>query len=291
MISDGCGQMLTCGSCGSPQTCGGGGTANVCGCTPIACGARNCGTISDGCGGTPSCGTCTQPQSCGGAGVPNVCGCTPTTCAAQGKNCGTIPDGCGLTLTCGTCTSPESCGGSGVGNVCGCTPLLEPTPKGTTAVYPKAGPKTLLGQTFAIEGKGSIALDAVQLRGQYPSLDGGEVVSVGIYPNGKGNIPDTANPVWETSVALNKTDFYAATLTTKATALHTFNVAVRASLVPNTTYWLVVGSGTTVTLAGYDGTASLGDAISSGSAFGYVSGTGWTAIAGNDLFLVINPCK
>jgi uncharacterized repeat protein (TIGR01451 family) len=33
-VSDGCGDMLDCGTCTAPETCGGGGTPNVCG-TPI----------------------------------------------------------------------------------------------------------------------------------------------------------------------------------------------------------------------------------------------------------------
>jgi hypothetical protein len=290
--------MITCGNgtCPTGQVCGGGGTPNVCGtqpCVPTTCAAqgKNCGTISDGCGGTPSCGTCTLPQTCGATGTPNVCGCVPTTCAALGKNCGSISDGCGLTLTCGTCTSPETCGGSGVSNVCGCTPALEPTPKGTSAIYPKTGGKVVLAQTFSLDGRGSIQLDAVQLRGQYPSADAAETITLGIYPTGKGGIPDSANPVWEAKFVLGKTDFYPAVLTTKTTALHTFPVAVKAALTAGVDYWLVVGSTSTVILAGYDGTTLLGDAIASGSAYSNAAAAGWVIEKNTDLYVVINPCK
>jgi hypothetical protein len=115
-------------------------------------------------------------------------------------------------------------------------------------------------------------------------------VSVGIYPAGKGG-PDTTSPVWETTVPLGKTDFYPAVLATKTTALHTFNVAVKAYLTPGATYWLVVGSTSTVTLAGYDGNVLLGDAIGSGTAYGNVAAAGWVAEKGTDLYVVINPCS
>jgi hypothetical protein len=221
--------------------------------------------------------------------MPGMCGCTPTTCAAQGKNCGTISDGCGKTLECGVCTSPETCGGAGITNVCGCEPLLAPNAKGTTAIYPKAGGKITLAQTFSIDGRTTIAIDAVQLRGQYPSADAAETISLAIYPAGKGGLPDTASPVWEAKVVLGKTDFYPALLANKTTALHTFPVGEK--ITAGVTYWLLVGSTSTVTLAGYDGGALLGDAIPSGSAYSNTAGAGWVVGTGTDLFVVINPCK
>jgi hypothetical protein len=122
--SDGCGNVIQCGTCMLPQTCGGGGQPGVCGggCTATTCGAQgfNCGPAGNGCGQLLDCGTCTPPQTCGGGG-PGKCGnnaCAPRTCADQGFNCGPAGDGCGKLLDCGTCNAGEKCGASGPGK-CG----------------------------------------------------------------------------------------------------------------------------------------------------------------------------
>src|SRR5678809_1177328 len=55
MVTNNCGQMVSCGGpCVKPQTCGGGGVPNVCGvgqCMPKTCQqlGKNCGSVSDGC--------------------------------------------------------------------------------------------------------------------------------------------------------------------------------------------------------------------------------------------------
>ena len=96
-VSDGCGNIIQCGTCSGGQTCGGGGQANVCGAPPT---------------------------------------CTPKTCAQVGANCGVAPDGCGnVTANCGTCSGIDICGGAGAANVCGsvrpdagpCTTLCQNT--------------------------------------------------------------------------------------------------------------------------------------------------------------------
>ncbi len=139
--SDGCGNMIDCGTCSSPEFCGGGGFSQCGGnaaaadaggnlCVPTTCAALGytCGQNSDGCGNVLSCGTCTAPQFCGGGGYSKCGGnagppdggsvCVPTTCAALGYGCGPSGDGCGNMLDCGTCTSPQFCGGGGFGT-CG----------------------------------------------------------------------------------------------------------------------------------------------------------------------------
>jgi hypothetical protein len=131
--SDGCGNIIQCGTCTTPQVCGGGGAPGVCGGTPCVaktCAQQgfNCGSEGDGCGNTIQCGTCAAPQTCGGGGTPGVCGgtgCVPKTCAQEGFNCGAQGDGCGNEIQCGNCTPPQICGGAGVPGVCGgaaCTP-------------------------------------------------------------------------------------------------------------------------------------------------------------------------
>lgn len=143
-ISDGCGNLINCGTCALPETCGGGGMPSVCGgasgCVPKTCAelGADCGPMADQCGGLINCGSCALPEICGGGGVPGVCGnlgsnlndagmCVPTTCAIQGATCGTIGDGCGGTLNCGGCTMGQVCGGGGVAYQCGggnfCVPL------------------------------------------------------------------------------------------------------------------------------------------------------------------------
>jgi hypothetical protein len=76
--SDGCGNLLQCGSCGTGQTCGGGG-AGKCGtqtsCTPETCASQGiqCGQAGDGCGNVIDCGNCPTGQICG-VGGPGKCG-------------------------------------------------------------------------------------------------------------------------------------------------------------------------------------------------------------------------
>ena len=135
--SDGCGNVLQCGTCQLPQYCGGGGFSKCGGttetqpdgapvCTPTTCQALgySCGPAGDGCGGTLQCGTCNAPQYCGGGGFAQCGGnnglspdggnpCTPQTCASLGYTCGAAGDGCGNVLQCGTCTAPQYCGGGG----------------------------------------------------------------------------------------------------------------------------------------------------------------------------------
>ena len=73
--SDGCGNLLQCGTCPSGQYCGGGG-----------------------------------PGMCGTTSM-----CTPETCPSQGIECGPAGDGCGNTIDCGNCPTGEICGIAGVG--------------------------------------------------------------------------------------------------------------------------------------------------------------------------------
>jgi hypothetical protein len=134
--SDGCGNILQCGTCTPPETCGGGGTPGICGgsvCVPSTCDSLHlmCGSAGDGCGGTLMCGTCAAGMVCSTSGATaGTCvtpPCTPATCASLGNlDCGTVGDGCGGTLMCGTCTQPgTSCGGGGKSNKCGgvgCSP-------------------------------------------------------------------------------------------------------------------------------------------------------------------------
>jgi hypothetical protein len=140
--SDGCGNVLNCGTCQLPAYCGGGGFSKCGGtteqqpdgapvCTPTTCQTLGytCGPAGDGCGGTLDCGMCNSPQYCGGAGFAQCGGnnglqpdggtpCTPQTCVSLGYTCGAAGDGCGSVLQCGTCTAPAYCGGGGF-NQCG----------------------------------------------------------------------------------------------------------------------------------------------------------------------------
>ncbi len=76
--SDGCGNLLQCGSCPMGQTCGGGGPGK-CGttmtCMPETCMSQGiqCGQAGDGCGNTISCGSCAAGQICG-LNSPGKCG-------------------------------------------------------------------------------------------------------------------------------------------------------------------------------------------------------------------------
>lgn len=111
-VSDGCGNLIDCGTCDAAvgETCGGAGVPSVCGkaCKPAtACPAGlNCGPIADGCGGIISCGgACPGDQTCGGSGSANVCG-TNTTCTGLCPQQTTCPGG-GTTSISGKVTSPN----------------------------------------------------------------------------------------------------------------------------------------------------------------------------------------
>ncbi|HEX4336157.1 MAG TPA: hypothetical protein VH062_09605 [Polyangiaceae bacterium] len=139
--SDGCGNVIQCGTCSGNDYCGGGGYS-MCGnplalpdgavkstCVPKTCAdfpSKTCGQQSDGCGSlTDDCATC-KTGFCGGGG-PSLCGtgatggmsgadgsiCVPKTCADYPTGtCGKQSDGCGaLTPDCTTCKNPEFCGG------------------------------------------------------------------------------------------------------------------------------------------------------------------------------------
>jgi hypothetical protein len=84
--SDGCGNILQCGTCATGETCGG--------------------------GATPKPGVCGSGTSC-----------APKTCADQGFTCGMATDTCGTVIDCGTCPGGVSCG-VGKANTCDtCTNL------------------------------------------------------------------------------------------------------------------------------------------------------------------------
>lgn len=76
--SDGCGNLLQCGTCTMGQTCGGNGPGK-CGtsssCMPLSCAAQGieCGQAGDGCGNAINCGNCPTGQICG-LGGPGKCG-------------------------------------------------------------------------------------------------------------------------------------------------------------------------------------------------------------------------
>jgi len=85
--SDGCDNVIQCGTCTAPEFCGAGGYSKCggnttvleggSGCTPRTCAELgfNCGPAGDGCGGLiPSCGACNGVQICGGGGKASVCG-------------------------------------------------------------------------------------------------------------------------------------------------------------------------------------------------------------------------
>jgi len=90
--SDGCGEILNCGTCANPgETCGGAGHSNICGvstempppempgCTPQRCAANvTCGRMDDGCGAMMNCGECERVGlACGALGTANRCEAIP----------------------------------------------------------------------------------------------------------------------------------------------------------------------------------------------------------------------
>jgi hypothetical protein len=108
--TDGCGNIIMCGSCPSPEVC----VAGACttGCTPKTCSGQGfaCGMQGDGCGNAINCGSCSPGQTCN-AGACTSGGCTAKTCAQLGYTCGSVGDGCGNIINCGTCPAGEVCGG------------------------------------------------------------------------------------------------------------------------------------------------------------------------------------
>jgi hypothetical protein len=176
--SDGCGNVIPCGSCTGSAYCGGGGYSK-CGnpsltadggskCQPKTCAdfpAATCGQQSDGCGGlTANCSTCSAPEFCGGGG-PSTCGtgsgsdggttpCSPKTCADYPGTCGAQSDGCGnLTPDCGGCVSPLFCGGGATPGVCGGNDGFGPD---GGVLIPPCVPKTCaeLGNPCGVAGDG-----------------------------------------------------------------------------------------------------------------------------------------
>jgi hypothetical protein len=95
--SDGCGNVIMCGSCTKPAYCGGGGYSKCGGgtgfgpdggvqCTPTTCQKLgfDCGPAGDGCGGLLQCGMCSNGDICG-AQSPSVCGTGGPTCTGLCK--------------------------------------------------------------------------------------------------------------------------------------------------------------------------------------------------------------
>lgn len=150
-VSDGCSDVIQCGSenggivCGTGQSC----TNSVCKESGVAtCTVREtcetkhhtCGQDGDGCGDTLDCGTCPTGKQCQYDAVNgNRCVDSPTPCqpigivAACTGACGLVGDGCGGQLDCESsvmtaCPTGQSCGGAGVPGQCGtatqtCTPI------------------------------------------------------------------------------------------------------------------------------------------------------------------------
>ena len=127
-ISDGCGNVIQCGTCTSPDYCGGGGYSKCGGegnptqcpvdvCPPATCDDYDCGLAADGCGGLLDCGSCPFAEACS----ENQCvwpadagSCVPATCEGLVYDCGSVSDGCGGHMECGTCPDSQFCGGGGV---------------------------------------------------------------------------------------------------------------------------------------------------------------------------------
>jgi hypothetical protein len=120
-ISDGCGNVLDCGTCPNGGVCGA-QTPNVCGppCMPTTCQqlGATCGLQGDGCGNVVPCGTCTAPAVC--TGTPSHCvmpqSCMPRSCQDVGATCGYASDSCGGLAFCGTCPAGQNCVGGKCSN-------------------------------------------------------------------------------------------------------------------------------------------------------------------------------
>jgi hypothetical protein len=108
--TDGCGNIIMCGTCSPGQAC----VAGACttGCTPKTCASQGftCGMQGDGCGNALNCGGCASGKVCNG-GTCTTGGCTPKTCPQQNYMCGSVGDGCGNIIGCGACPPGEICGG------------------------------------------------------------------------------------------------------------------------------------------------------------------------------------
>jgi hypothetical protein len=131
--TDGCGNVLDCGSCPAGQTCGATNLPNVCvtTCTPKTCADQgfDCGAATDTCGNVIMCGTCAAGLNCGANNMPNQCGtakCVQLTCADQGFDCGMQGDTCGNIIDCGTCAAGQICGAGNppTPGVCGTPPCV-----------------------------------------------------------------------------------------------------------------------------------------------------------------------
>jgi hypothetical protein len=108
--TDGCGNIIQCGTCPAGEACVDG--ACTTGCTAKTCTGQGfmCGMQGDGCGNAINCGICPAGDSCS-AGTCTKGTCTPKSCSTLGYACGSVGDGCGNLINCGTCPSGQICGG------------------------------------------------------------------------------------------------------------------------------------------------------------------------------------
>ncbi|AKU91533.1 Tryptophan synthase alpha chain [Vulgatibacter incomptus] len=113
--SDGCGNLIECGSCTAPATCGGTGVHGKCGsvpaCEPKTCAqlGYDCGMAVDNCGTVIDCGpmACGAGKICGGGGA-NRCG------EGGGGHHGEACPGGDLTTVTGTVYTPAGANGDPV---------------------------------------------------------------------------------------------------------------------------------------------------------------------------------
>lgn len=176
--SDGCGNLLECGTCPAGVTCdpashrcmAGGADASTCpftmcfgACTDTMNDPANCGACGNKCTGGPCIGgTCTGSGTDAGT-------CTPKTCAMYGATCGSPPDGCGGVLpSCGTCTAPAVCSGSFSCTTSGDGGAMSDTCGLTGSSTPPAGEPLIVGYhlaspTFGAEMNGGPALTVTSL--------------------------------------------------------------------------------------------------------------------------------
>ncbi|MBK8482735.1 MAG: hypothetical protein IPL40_16480 [Proteobacteria bacterium] len=129
-VSDGCGNMVNCGTCPAGQQCGISGIGNRCSAPPLSATCVTFGyecllpneTLTNECGTTLSCGTCPTGQVCR---TNHRCGapCTPKTCSSPGYSgkCGQqLDDGCGgKIISCG-CANSSACSTTTAGEVGTC---------------------------------------------------------------------------------------------------------------------------------------------------------------------------
>lgn len=105
-VSDGCGQVLLCGTCQANEICN--AEMMTCEAPEDACEAagRSCGVLADACGAAVGCGRCLGTEVCDAR--TGQCGpCQPRTCGDN--TCGIFSDGCGDTLNCGECGGDLVC--------------------------------------------------------------------------------------------------------------------------------------------------------------------------------------